>query len=57
MPPGLMEGVSGRSEVGPKKQTRSDRVWRHQYSDGKRRVVALRSASVMIQILVPFERL
>jgi hypothetical protein len=27
----------------------------HQYSDGKSSVVALRSASVMIQSLVPFE--
>jgi hypothetical protein len=28
----------------------------HQYSDGRSSVVALRSASVIIQSLVPFER-
>ena len=32
------------------------RFKRHQYSDGRSNVVALRSASVMIQILVPSER-
>lgn len=30
--------------------------WRDQYSDGRSSVVALRSASVMIQSLVPFDR-
>jgi hypothetical protein len=32
-----------------------ERACCHQYSDGRRRVVTLRSASVMIQILVPFD--
>jgi len=48
LPPDIQTQKSGRRQSTP--------VPGHQYSDGRRRVVMLRSASVMIQILAPVER-
>ena len=56
---GRNKGVTGNLDTDDPRRKQAQKLClfgSHQYSDGRSSVVALRSASVMIQSLVPFER-